>query len=289
MVMFFPDKAFSCVGPLPVASPVILSVPHAGRDYPPDLAQYLRGHVAQLIALEDRYADALIETAIAGGSSGVIARAPRLMIDLNRDERDVDPNMFDGPVLHDNRISAKARGGLGLIPRRTAAAGEIWKGKLSKDDLYHRIATIHRPYHTQLSAMLAQARAAFGVAILLDIHSMPPLPEQNPGDAPDIVLGDLFGRSAHGSFTEIAAATARRHGLRIAINTPYPGNYILNRHSDPARGIHALQIEVDRRLYLDSNLGSLGAGLGQIQSIITAIADALAASAGYYGYALAAE
>ncbi len=288
-MIFFSNEAFDCVGPSPLTSPVILSVPHAGRDYPVDLGQQLRGPLDQLIALEDRHADALIKTAVARGTSGIIARAPRLLIDLNRDERDVDPAMFGGPVPHENRISAKARGGLGLIPRRTATAGDIWRNRLTPAELDHRIASIHRPYHAKLSDMLAQAHAAFGVAILIDIHSMPPLPELNPGDAPDIVIGDLFGRSAHGSFTEIAAASARRQSLRVAINTPYPGNYILNRHSTPTRGIHALQIEVDRRLYLDETLQNLGAGLARMQGVIDVFVEALCAANGHFGYAIAAE
>jgi N-formylglutamate amidohydrolase len=264
-------------GPHSVSRPVVLSVPHAGRDYPAHLLPLLRHPLSEMMCLEDRHADSLIEHAESAGISGVVACAPRLIIDLNRDGQDVDPEMFREPVPHASRLSAKARGGLGLIPRRTATLGELWRTRLSRADLDHRITAIHQPYHQTLQTLLRAVRAKFENAVLLDIHSMPSLTAGNDHPAADIVIGDLYGCSAHSRFTDILATTARAHGLNVAINTPYPGNHILAQHGAPARGIHAIQIEFDRRLYLDAALHETGPGLSAMQKLILMMTKAVEA------------
>jgi N-formylglutamate amidohydrolase len=271
------------------STPVVLSVPHAGRDYPAGLEALITCPVDRLIGLEDRLADVLIEKAVANGTCGLVARTPRLIIDLNRHELDVDPALFDGPIAHQHRLSAKVRGGLGLIPRRTAELGDIWRQKLAAEELERRINQVHRPYHAMLSQKLSQAHAAFGIAVLLDVHSMPPLPATGQERAPDIVIGDLFGRSAFDAITRIAADTVRAHGLHVAINAPYPGNYVLERQCAPSKGIHGLQIEVDRRLYLNDDQRTISPKAAQMQDLIYAIAEEIKTYACGKHFAIAAE
>jgi N-formylglutamate amidohydrolase len=271
------------------STPVVLSVPHAGRNYPADLGPLITCPVDRLIGLEDRFADVLIEKAVASGTCGLVAHTPRLIIDLNRHELDVDPAMFAEPIAHQHRLSAKVRGGLGLIPRRTAELGDIWRQKLAAEELDRRLTQVHRPYHAMLSQKLSQAHAAFGIAVLLDVHSMPPLPAGNQGRAPDIVIGDLFGGSAFGAITKIAADTVRAHGLHVAINTPYPGNYVLERQCAPSKGIHGLQIEVDRRLYLNDDQRTLSPKAARMQDVIHAIAEQIKIYARGKHFAIAAE
>lgn len=261
----------------PPASPIVISVPHAGRAYAAPLLAQSRVSTATLHRLEDRYADLLVHGLIARGHDVLVARAPRALIDLNRDAREVDPMMVRGlphgiPLLP----SAKLRGGLGLVPRRLAGASDLWRGPFEWADIQHRIATVHQPYHAALGDRLSRAREAHGYAILVDVHSMPPLPASGDQQAAQIVLGDRFGRSASGRLIARAADMFAGAGLKVAQNHPYPGNYLLERHGRPDRNLHAMQVEVDRSLYLDSALDRPGPGLEAIQALLVRLADVLA-------------
>lgn len=245
------------------AGPVILSVPHAGRDYPAELTLRLRPPVERLISLEDRMVDA-----IARGVAGVatlIARRPRAWIDLNRHETEVDPGMIeDGPPASRVNLSTKVRSGLGLVPRRLSGVGELWRGKLPAAELTRRIAEDHRPYHDTIADLLARARARHGVAILVDLHSMPPL---NGGA--QLVVGTRFGLSAAPGFVAPVIAAATRAGLSVQENSPYAGGHIVERHGDPRRNVHAVQLELDRTLYLDRALDRCDpAGLARTQTFL---------------------
>jgi len=246
------------------ASPVIVTVPHAGRAYPAAMPM-LRVPAERLCALEDRFAERLAERVIAAGIAALVAQTPRLLIDLNRSEAELDPTMVYGEIASGAPLPPRVRGGLGLIPRRLFGIGEIWRGPLSRADVDARIMQCYRPWHDALSALLARTRARFGVALLLDIHSMPPL---EGADAPAVVIGDRFGRSASPRLTAAAEAVVRGAGHRTAINVPYAGGHTLDRHADPDRGIHALQIEIDRRAYLDVALDQPGSGLAAMQALV---------------------
>lgn len=276
---------FDSVNAATPRGPVILSVPHAGRRYP-DCQAMLRVPIAQLSSLEDRHADLLAANAIAEGATAIIARTPRLWIDLNRAEADLDPAMVAGTPRSPVPLSVKVRGGLGLVPRRLAGTGDIWRTPLARADLDARIATIHRPYHAALAAVLTAAHARFGAALLLDIHSMPPL--RTPG-APEVVIGDRFGASAAPRLTAAAETVLAESGLRIAVNTPYAGGHIVAHHAKPASGFHAMQIEVDRALYLDRHLDGPGHGLARMQRTIARLVAALGEALLDDAQALAAE
>lgn len=280
---------FHRIGPTRLRSPVILSVPHAGRAYPAAMTAMLRVPARAVEGLEDRHADMLAEEAAAGGVAGLVATVPRAWIDLNRSEREIDPEMIEPPLRGTALIqSAKVRGGLGLIPRRLHPHGDIWQGRLAVDALTARIHRVHRPYHDALAALLAQARTRFGAAVLLDLHSMPPLRSQN-GDPARIVIGDRFGRAAASRITARATAAARDAGFAVAVNAPYAGGYILERHGAPAQAVHAIQVEIDRSLYLAPGLRDPGEGVARLAMFVTGLAAALADEILSWPLAIAAE
>ncbi|MES2337226.1 MAG: N-formylglutamate amidohydrolase [Pseudomonadota bacterium] len=267
------ETCFDRLGPTLPESPVIVSVPHAGRDYPPALLERLRVPLDALLPLEDRHVDTLAVAACTSETL-LIARRPRAWIDLNRGERDRDPRVDEGAsAMSAPILSTKVRGGLGLIPRRAAAGTEIWARRWTADEVTARIMADHRPYHAAIADALAVARARFGVAILLDLHSMPPL----AGDAPArLVIGDRFGRSAAARFVGRIEGSARRAGVAVALNTPYAGGHILERHAAPGKRVHAIQLEVDRALYLDAAMRKPGAGFDAVATLLRDILDALA-------------
>lgn len=277
-------SAFNCDD---LQFPVLLSVPHAGRIYPSSLTGNLRLDPAQIVRLEDRYADRLATTAIKAGIPTVIAHYARAWVDLNRDSRDVDPAMVEGGFPN-SLGSAKMRGGLGLIPRRLMQYGDIWKRPLQRDDIDHRISSYHMPYHDLLERLLAQILARHGVAILVDLHSMPPLGADDELQ-PQVVIGDRFGQSAASVYSELLAGRLHHLGIRVALNHPYPGDYILRRHGAQKRNIHAIQIEVDRRLYLDADLREPSAGTADVAAIIGDLVFLLVEQARGASLAIAAE
>ncbi len=250
---------FVRIGPERLVSPVVLSVPHAGRDYRPHLLKAARLPRHVLETLEDRLVDRLVWRATAAGATAFVATAPRAEIDLNRDEREIDPLLISPPLSPAGFVpSARTRGGIGLIPSRISGAGAIWIERLSRDELERRIVEIHQPYHQALEGALAEARMRFGAALLLDCHSMPPRAQAGDRSRGLVVFGDRHGASTAPDLLEAAVATTQALGFRTACNTPYAGGYVAGRHGRPDRGIHAIQIEIDRSAYLDPELRSPG-------------------------------
>lgn len=276
--------AFDRIGPAVPDSPVVLSVPHAGRDYPVEIAALLRAPASALVALEDRHVDA-VALAACGKQTMLVQRRARAWIDLNRDERERDPRVDEGAMRRGMGESAKVRSGLGLVPRRTGATGDLWRRRLTAAEVERRIALDHRPYHAALAQALAAARARFGVAVLLDVHSMPSL---GAGEA-QVVLGDRFGRSAAARFLARAEGVARGLGLAVAVNSPYAGGHILDRHGAPAVGVHALQLEIDRSRYLDAGGQPAGTGFTATVELVREAIAALADEALSSPMAIAAE
>lgn len=254
--------------------PVCIAVPHGGRDYPAEIAPVLAMPLARARGIEDRYVDLLADEAIARGHCTLVARTPRLLIDLNRAETDIDPATVEGCMVHGARPTYRARGGLGLIPDRLPGAGALWRRRVDLSTLADRIAKIHRPYHAALAKCLGSALRAHGHVIMIDLHSMPPLTGHN---AASVVIGDLNGIAAGPEIVDAAQALFERNGLRVARNIPYAGGYVLERHARPLAQVHAIQVEIDRRLYLDSRLDTPGPGVARLAGIIADLADMLAA------------
>ncbi len=277
------DKGYDRWGSDDPASPVIVSVSHAGREYPAALLDALRVPVPALAALEDRYVDR-VAAAACRSETVLVQRLGRAWIDLNRAERERDPQVDAGAVPQ-RQPSAKLRSGLGLVPRRVSGAGDLWRRRFTGEEIDARIAADHHPYHRALDALLAAAHARFGIAILFDLHSMPPLSPRGP----HVVIGDRFGRSCGTRFTARVERVTADAGIACAANTPYAGGYIVERHGRPSRGIHAVQLELDRSLYLDAALDGTGPGLAATATLVRDMIDALADEARAAPLAEAAE
>jgi N-formylglutamate amidohydrolase len=263
--------------------PVLLSVPHSGRDYPEWLVSSARGGLPSLRSLEDPLVDRLVWRALKLGLGAVIARAPRAAIDCNRAEDEIDHALIDGcpPCAS----SARARSGLGIIPSRTQTAGRLWRTLIRRDDLDRRLEAAHRPYHGAIATALADLVERHGTALLLDCHSMPP---PKPGRA-SVVFGDLHGRSAEGWVGQHAMAIARDLNFQAGLNDPFAGGYIVERHGAPERDVHAIQIELDRLLYLDGRLANPGPGFDRTAGLLERLALGLGEALLGRRYATAAE
>lgn len=284
--------AFTLTTPPRLRLPVLVAVPHAGRAYPQAVMARMRDAPLAQLRLEDRHVDRLgIAVARETGAALLLAHAPRALIDLNRAEDDIDWDMIEGgrpddvvPPEPGQRSNARARSGLGLVPRRLPGSGEIWRGRLCPEELAARIEGIHRSYHAALAAELARIRAAWGAALLVDLHSMPPL---RAGDgevrAPVVVLGDRFGASCHNALIGRALAHLEARAIPASQNRPYSGGYVLDRHGAPREGVHALQIEVCRGTYLDRHLSEPGPGLAAIAAMLAGLVRELGAEAALLG------
>ena len=263
--------------------PVLLSVPHSGRVYPDWLVDMASGGRTALVSLEDPLVDRLVWRAMQRGIGAVIAQAPRAAIDCNRAEDEIDPSVIDG--ARRGRVTARARGGLGIVPARTQQHGYLWRRAISPTQLGERLEQAHRPFHRAIEDQLGLLLDRFGCALLLDCHSMPP----PPAGVPPLVFGDCRGRSAHGWISNEAVAIAARLGFDAALNEPFAGGHVTERHGAPERGIHALQIEIDRRCYLDAKLAAPGLGFDRSAALIETLASELGEALLGRQFATAAE
>lgn len=247
---------------------MLLSVPHAGRDYPDWLLALSKTGRRALHALEDPLVDELVAPAVGSGIGAVIARAPRAAVDCNRCEDEIDPAVVrSGPMP---QMSARARGGLGIVPGRTASHGALWRQAIPRVELEARLDSAHRPYHRAIEEQLSVLLDRFGCALLLDCHSMP-----SPGErGPEVVIGDRYGRTAAPYVTVEAVKVAAAAGFRAAVNEPFAGGHIVQRHGAPERGVHALQIELDRGRYLGPD-GRLGPGSADCSRLFEQLARRL--------------
>lgn len=240
--------------------PVMLSIPHSGRAYPGWLVRESADGVAALESLEDPLVDRLAWRALAAGVGAVIARAPRAAIDCNRAPDEIDSAVVAGAP---EPASARAKAGLGIIPGRTARHGHLWRRPINGDELDRRINLAHAPYHAAIEQGLDRLAIAHGGALLLDCHSMPP----RRGQA-ELVIGDRHGSSAARALTDAAARIARAHGWVVALNLPYAGGHVIERHGRPGDDIHALQLEIDRSCYLGPDGRSPGPGFDRAARLL---------------------
>jgi N-formylglutamate deformylase len=252
--------------------PLVVASPHSGRHYPPALLTGTRLTLAQLRRAEDGFVDALLD-----GIAGVpvlCATHARCWLDLNRRPDELDPAMFDAPLGVPTAITERVQAGLGVIPRLAGQGLEINARALPAAEAAARLASVHQPWHGKLAAMLAAAQTRHGRALLIDCHSMPSQTGPRP---PQIVLGDCHGRSAAPAFVQAMEDYFRRLGWRVARNAPYAGGHTTQHHGRPATGIHAVQIEIDRALYMDAHKMALHAGAARMRAALTGLAQQLLA------------
>lgn len=284
-------EPFERLGSPDPASPIVISVPHAGRHYPEALLARARVSADVLQRLEDRHVDALLPDLVGRGCTALVACTARAAIDLNRDPRDIDRQIVAGIPADFGLIqSAKQRGGLGLFPRSLPRVGELWSRAQPWSEARLLLERCHAAYHDAITGALKHLRGRYDQVLLLDLHSMPPLPSgQGAAPRPDIVIGDRFGGSVPARYSELARTVATDHGFVVALNHPYPGYYIIERHGRPATGRYAMQIEISRDLYLDDRLDLPGPGLPRVQAMLAELVEVTSEEMSRGGFSVAAE
>src|SRR5438067_6940310 len=229
--------------------PFVFASPHSGRSYPDSLLERSRLDATSLRRSEDAFVDELFAGAVSLGAPLLAAQFPRAFLDVNRSMAELDAGMFAAPLgVPVDAPSPRVAAGLGVIPRIVRDGAEIYRGKLKSGEADARLEQLYRPYHLALAGLMEETRARFGLAVLIDCHSMP-----SALSVPDIVLGDRYGASAAPPLTAHAEAAFMREGFSVARNTPYAGGHSTVLHGRVASGSHALQVEINRALYLDED------------------------------------
>ncbi|UWQ17782.1 N-formylglutamate amidohydrolase [Jannaschia sp. M317] len=247
-----PRKPYRLHLPKGVTAPVVVASPHSGRAYEAAFLSRSVLDAGRIRSSEDAFVDLLLERVPEMGMPLLVAEAPRAFLDLNRSPAELDP-----AVVHDvprGASNPRVSSGLGVIPRVVAQGRAIYRGKITRAEAQDRIDRVWHPYHRQLDSLMASARSQFGQAILIDCHSMPHEAIEGTGGArgvPEIVLGDRFGAAADSALVDAVETIFRDLGFRVARNAPFAGAYILQTYGKPAQGRHAIQIEIDRTLYMD--------------------------------------
>ena len=283
-------QSFTVADPATLSTNLVFSSPHSGRDYPSELVERSRLGLLQLRASEDALVDDLFSAAPSFGAPLIAATAPRAWLDLNRGPDELDPALIEG--VRSKGLNQRVAAGLGVVPRVVSEGAAIYHGKISLTEARSRIRDVHTPYHTALESLLMDARDRFGAAILFDCHSMPTealrAAPRVLGRSPQIVLGDRFGAAAGRSFIAETKLAFERAGFVVARNAPFAGGYITQRYGRPSYGIHAIQVEIDRGLYLDQDRIEPNGNYAEIKRLITqVVGDLTRLSSGIGG--LAAE
>ena len=248
--------------------PFVFNSPHSGSHYPARFLAMTRLGYPAIRRSEDCFVDELFSAAIPLGAPLLCANFPRAYLDANREPWELDPRMFAEPLPpHVNARSARVAGGLGTVPRLVGEGQEIYAAKLPLAEAVSRIEHIYRPYHDELKRLLARTHASFGHAVLIDCHSMPASVRLgDSGMRPDFIVGDRFGVACASALSEAAIGMLTSLGYSVAHNKPYAGGYITEHYGRPARGLHALQIEVNRGLYMDEKTMHKTAGFASLAS-----------------------
>ncbi|RVV98197.1 N-formylglutamate amidohydrolase [Mesobaculum littorinae] len=283
------DAPFRLTMPAARTTSVVFASPHSGRDYPRRFRLASELDAAVLRSSEDAYVDDLFAPAPGSGAPLIAATLPRAYVDLNRAADELDPALIEGVrrSLHNPRIAS----GLGVIPRVVANGRAIYRGKLPFAEAEARLSEVWRPYHAALRGLLAESHAQFGEAILIDCHSMPHEALEAAtarGPAPEIVLGDRFGSAAGGEVVERIERAFLRADLRVVRNAPFAGAYVTQHYGRPARRQHAVQIEIDRSLYMDEQRIAPHAGFEAFRARLGAVVAEIA-QIGSFDMPLAAE
>ncbi len=246
---------FSVLRPAQQRVPYVFNSPHSGSHYPATFRSASRLPAQNLRRSEDVAVDALFSTVVEIGAPMLIAHFPRAWLDVNREPLELDPKLIADPLpAHANTRSPRVAGGLGTVPRLVAERTPIYDGKIPLAEVMGRIDEIYRPYHDRLAGLMAQTIARFGLGVLVDCHSMPSKgPKGDDGNETrhDIVVGDRYGTSCNAAITREILTRFAEKGYSVARNKPYAGGFITAHYGRPAKGLHAVQIEINRALYLD--------------------------------------
>jgi N-formylglutamate amidohydrolase len=249
---YWDQPAFETIRPRRLVAPVVFNSGHSGRVYPERFLAMTRLDHLSIRQSEDAWVDELFGRAPHLGAPMLRAHFPRAYLDVNREPWELDPTMFVEPLSDRfNTTSPRVAAGLGTLARVVAENKPIYRDRLTLDDARMRIEGIYHPYHEALQKLLSEAMAAFGVSLLIDCHSMPRLSRHSDKAAPDIVLGDRYGTTCAPALVDLVETIFTSAGLRVARNRPYAGGFATRTYGRPQHGVHALQIEISRHLYMN--------------------------------------
>jgi len=249
---YWDKPAFETIRPRRQTAPLVFNSAHSGRDYPERFLRMTRLDHVSIRQSEDAWVDELFCRAPHLGAPMLRAHFPRAYLDTNREPWELDPQMFVEPLSDRfNTTSPRVAAGLGTLPKVVAENKPIYRDRLTLDDARMRIEGIYQPYHATLQRLLSESLALFGVAVLVDCHSMPQLTRTDNRPAPDVVLGDRYGTTCAPSIVDLVEAVFVGAGLRVARNRPYAGGFATRSYGRPQHGIHAVQIEISRHLYMN--------------------------------------
>ncbi len=275
---YWDRPAFETVRPRRLLAPLVFNSAHSGRDYPERFLAMTRLDHLSIRQSEDAFVDELFARAPHLGAPLLRAHFPRAYLDVNREPWELDPNMFVEPLSDRfNTTSPRVAAGLGTLARVVAENKPIYRDRLTLADARMRIEGIYQPYHAALQRLLTEAWSAFGVAVLIDCHSMPRLARQGDRAGPDIVLGDRYGTSCAPVLIDLAEMVFAGAGLRVARNRPYAGGFATRSYGRPQHRVHALQIEVSRHLYMNETTLDKHGDFPAIKQLIERLVLALVA------------
>jgi N-formylglutamate amidohydrolase len=272
------NPPFDVLEPAHWRGPVLFNSPHSGRVYPREFLAASRLDIATLRRSEDTFVDELVEGVVERGYPLIRAHFPRCYVDVNREPYELDPRMFSGRLpSFANTRSMRVAGGLGTVARVVGDAQEIYDQRISIDEALQRIESLYKPYHRALRRLFGKIYKEFGAAILLDCHSMPSATASRD-DRPraDIVLGDRYGTSCVAAISETVEDTLRELGYAVSRNKPYAGGFITEHYGNPGSGLHAIQLEINRAIYMDEKRYERGAGFDRLAADLETLADRVA-------------
>jgi len=269
---------FEIVEPAEWLAPIIFNSPHSGSLYPAEFLNASRIDLPTLRRSEDSFMDELIAELSVRGFPVVRVNFPRSYVDVNREPYELDPRMFTGRLpSFANTRSMRVAGGLGTIPRVVGDGQEIYRERLLVDDALSRIETLYKPYHRALRRLISRVHQAFGTVMVVDCHSMPSIGvSRDEPRRPDVVIGDRYGTSCAPLLPDRIEETMSRLGYSVGRNKPYAGGFITEHYGNPASGLHAVQLELNRAIYMDERRREKGPRFAQVAADFTVLAEALA-------------
>jgi len=269
---------FEILEPAAWRAPIIFNSPHSGSAYPEAFLRVSRIDLPALRRSEDSFMDELIGGLSDRGFAVVRVHFPRSYVDVNREPYELDPRMFAGRLpSFANTRSMRVAGGLGTIPRVVGDGQEIYRERLAVDDALSRIETLYKPYHRALRRLINRVHQSFGTAVLVDCHSMPSIGVlRDEPRRPDVVIGDRYGTSCAPLLPDRVEQTMGRLGYSVGRNKPYAGGFITEHYGNPASGLHVVQLELNRAVYMDERRREKGPRFAQVVADFAALADALA-------------
>jgi N-formylglutamate deformylase len=271
------DPPFEIIEPAVCRAPVLFNSPHSGSTYPAAFLSQSRLDVPTLRRSEDSFVDELMAGVVGQGYPLMRAHFPRCYVDVNREPYELDPRMFDGRLpSFANTRSMRVAGGLGTVARVVGDAQEIYDRRIPIDDALGRIEVLYKPYHRALRKLFTKLHRDFGAAMLIDCHSMPSSAgHRDERPRPEFVLGDRYGTSCVGVVAEVTEQTLRGMGYTVSRNKPYAGGFITEHYGNPAAGLHAIQLEINRGLYMDEKRYQRASGFDRLAADMEALAKRL--------------